>query len=162
MHPVRILAGLRKHYDHKERFWGPDRYFSGGRFFSRSVQTRGTPDPELFAGERFGNFRYFIPVADGRYAVTLRFAESNFGAIDFGVKGAGPGRLGNRLFDIHCNDQVLAKALDIFKEAGGPNVAIERTFHGLQPNAQGKLVLSFLPTRDYATVRSIEVVSEDR
>jgi hypothetical protein len=160
MHPVRILTGLRKYYDRKERFWGPDRYFSSGNFYLRPTQTRKTPDPELFGGERFGNFRYFIPVAEGRYAVTLRFAESNFGVTDFGVRAAGQGPVGNRLFDIYCNDTVLEKDFDVIKEAGGPNVALERTFHGLKPNAQGKLVLSFVPVRDYATVRSIEVVSE--
>ena len=35
-----------------------------------------------------------------------------------------------------------------------------RKFTGLEPNAQGKLLLEFVPTRDYATVSAIEVVPQ--
>jgi hypothetical protein len=121
-----------------------------------------TLDYPLYASERSGNFQYFIPVAEGRYAVTLRFAESNFGVIDFGGSKLTPGGIGSRRFEIYCNGTALAKDLDIFKEAGGPNVALEKTFHGLKPNAQGKLVFSFVPIKDYASVRSIEVIDESR
>jgi hypothetical protein len=37
-----------------------------------------------------------------------------------------------------------------------------RTFHGLRPNGQGKLLLSFSPQVDYAEVRAIEVLDESR
>lgn len=160
MHPLRILTGPRSHYDRQERFWGPDRHFSGGRFRSRSAAIGRTIDPELYGGERFGNFQYSVPVADAQYAVTLRFAESNFGVRDFGASSESPGGIGSRRFDIYSNGTAIARDLDIFKEAGGPNIALEKTFHGLRPNAQGKLVLSFVPVKDYATVRSIEVVDE--
>jgi hypothetical protein len=49
---------------------------------------------------------------------------------------------------------------DISKEAGGPLTAIDKTFHNLQPDAQGKLVLSFVPVRDYACVDALEVEEE--
>jgi hypothetical protein len=35
-----------------------------------------------------------------------------------------------------------------------------RKFTGLAPNAQGKLLLEFVPTYDYATVNAIEVVPQ--
>jgi hypothetical protein len=162
MHPVRILTGRRIYRDRQELFWGPDRYFSGGHFRARSAPIGRTLDPELYAGERFGNFQYSIPVAEGRYAVPLRFAEANFGVRDFGASHESPGGAGSRLFDIYCNGTALIRDLDIFKEAGGPDIALEKTFHGLKPNAQGKLVLSFVPVKDYATVRSIEVIDESR
>ncbi len=160
MRPIRILAGLRTYYDRKDQFWGPDRYFDGGFAENLLANATGTPDPELYARQRYGNFSYHIPVAPGRYSVTLRFAESNFGVRDFGIPSPAPDRTGSRIFDIYCNRVILAKNFDILKEAGGPNIALEKTFSGLVPNAQGKLVLSFVPVRDYASVRSIEVIDE--
>ena len=49
--------------------------------------------------------------------------------------------------------------LDIFKEVG-ENRPLIRTISGLEPNAQGKLVLEFVPIRDYATVTAIEILPE--
>jgi hypothetical protein len=37
---------------------------------------------------------------------------------------------------------------------------VERTFHGVTPNAQGKIVLSFVPVVNYASVNAIEVEDE--
>jgi hypothetical protein len=35
-----------------------------------------------------------------------------------------------------------------------------KTIRGVRPNAQGKIILGFVPTRDYACVHSIEVTPE--
>jgi hypothetical protein len=126
----------------------------------RANAVSGTPEPDLFRCERYGKFTYSIPVADGMYDRTLRFAESNFGIDNFGMPGYQGGGAGSRLFDLYCNGTTLMKEFDILKSAGVPNTAAQRTFRGLRPNAQGKLVLSFVPQRDYATVRAIEVVDE--
>jgi hypothetical protein len=37
---------------------------------------------------------------------------------------------------------------------------VVRRFAGLEPNAQGKLLLSFVPVVGYATVSGIEVVAQ--
>jgi hypothetical protein len=37
---------------------------------------------------------------------------------------------------------------------------LDKTFKGLEPNAQGKLIFTFTPIRDYAIVNAIEVVDE--
>jgi hypothetical protein len=55
---------------------------------------------------------------------------------------------------------MLLHSFDIFKEAGGANRALDKTFHGLEPNAQGLLKLSFVPKENYAQVNAIEVVDE--
>lgn len=157
--PIRILAGPQIQRDHQGQLWGADRYFFGGHLIRPAAPpTQGTEDPSLFTWERFGNFSYFIPVADGRYAVTLRFAE---------LRSAGtvePKRpdLRERRFDIYCNGVALAREFDILKEAGAVNFAVQKTFHGLRPNAQGKLVLSFVPVVNYANVHSIEVIDESK
>jgi len=54
----------------------------------------------------------------------------------------------------------LLHSFDVFRAAGGDHRAVERTFHGIAPNAQGKIVLSFVPVTNYACVNAIEVVDE--
>jgi len=87
--------------------------------------------------------------------VTLRFAETWFGP---GKPGGGG--VGSRIFDIYCNGTTLLRNFDILRSAGGPQHAIEKTFHGVTPDAQGKIMLSFVPVVNYACVNAIEVVDE--
>jgi len=155
MRPVRIAVLSRNYTDQRGRVWGADRYFSRGCTVMRSEAVRNTPDPGLFRAERFGNFTYTIPVADGRYNVTLRLAESWFGPGQPG--GGGPG---SRVFDLYCNGVGLLRNFDLFLAAGGDHRAVERTFRGVAPNAQGKIVLSFVPVTNYACVNAIEVLDE--
>jgi hypothetical protein len=156
MLPIRILTGFRTFYDRKDEFWGADRYFWGGRTIISRYPITADDEPALYAGDRYGNFTYFIPVApDGQYAATLRFAETYYG---FEGKG-GPG---SRVFDVYCNGTVLLKNFDVFKEAGMACKGIKKTLHGLRPNAQGKLILTFVPIADYASVRAIEIEDETK
>ena len=155
LRPIRILARDQPYVDKKGRTWAADRYFQGGQLVVRSAPVSGTPDPELYRGERFGNLTYGIPVSAGRYTVILHFAETWFG----------PGKLqrggeGSRSFDLLCNGVALVRGLDIFKEAGGSDRALQRAFHGLEPNPQGKLILSFVPHRNYSCVNAIEVLDD--
>jgi Malectin domain len=154
MLPVRILTGYRTFYDRKGQFWGADRYFWGGHTILSRYPVTAADEPALYSGDRYGNFTYYIPVpTPGRYAVTLRFAETYFG------KETTDG-LDRRVFDVYCNGTTLLNDFDLLKENGAPCVAVKKTFHHLKPNAQGKLVLSFVPVTSYATVRAIEVEDE--
>jgi hypothetical protein len=156
MRPVRILAGGRSYYDRAGQFWGADRYFIGGRPLTKPTVVEGTTDPELYSNERWGHFSYSIPVpSPGRYRVTLKFAETNFGKSNPGRTG-----VGSRLFDVFCNGVALLRNFDMLKETGVENMAIDKVFRGLVPNAQGKLVLTFVPVVEYASVRAIEVVDD--
>jgi hypothetical protein len=157
MRPIRIVMRSQAYMDHKGNLWTSDRYFRGGQPVSRSQLTAGTDDPELYRGERFGNISYVIPVAPGSYSVTLKFAEAWFGP----GKPVGGG-VGNRRFDILANSQMLAHNFDIYKEAGGPERAVDRTFHNLHPNAQGQLVISLVPVENYACINAIEVIDEGK
>ncbi len=68
----------------------------------------------LYASERWGHFSYAVPVAPGRYRVTLKFCEGHYGPGNTGVGG-----LGSRVFDVYCNGVALLRDFDIFKQAGG-------------------------------------------
>jgi hypothetical protein len=155
LRPIRLIAREVSYTDRAGQVWSPDSYFLHGRIAPHPGPVQNSPDPELYSTERYGNFDYAIPVAPGKYGVTLRFAETYFGETN-----AGFGGVGSRLFDVYCNGVALLRKFDIYKEAGGADRALEKTFHGLEPNAQGLLDLSFVPTENYAEVNAFEVVDE--
>jgi hypothetical protein len=155
MRPVRIIARGRNYTDQRGQVWGADRYFSHGSAVPRAEPVSNTADSEMFQAERFGNFMYTIPVPEGRYSVNLRFAETWFGPGEPGAGGPG-----TRIFDVYCNGIALLRHFDIFRAAGGAQRAIEKSFHGITPNAQGKIELSFVPVVNYACINAIEVVDD--
>src|ERR1035437_1416208 len=153
--PIRFLARDSGYTDRDSRFWGSDRYFHSGVQVQRHDPITNTDEDTLYQNERFGNFSYTIPVAqNSHYTVTLKFCESWFGP----ERPAGGGA-GERLFDVSLNGRILLANFDVFKE-GGSLRALDKTFKRLEPNAQGKLIFSFVPRRQYAMVNAIEVVDE--
>jgi hypothetical protein len=156
MRPVRIVAQSNSYTDRSGQVWSPDRYASQGRLVLHNRPVEHTADSGLYYGERYGHFSYAIPVASGKYALTLHFAETYFGPQNPGGEGAG-----SRLFDVYCNGLQILHNFDIIKEAGGPNRALARTFHNLEQSPQGKLLLNFVPVKNYACVNAIEVNSEE-
>ncbi len=157
--PIRILAGDRKSalIDKAGQSWGPDRYFAGGVSVPRLNAISNTPDPSLYSAERYGNFRYVIPVADagGAYTVRLHFAETWWGPSNPGGSGEG-----SRIFNVLCNGALLLESFDIYKQAGGENRALIKTFHGIRPSPQSRIELSFVPQVNYAALNAIEILEE--
>lgn len=155
MKPVRIAAGSDSAYlDHDGKLWGPDRYYIGGRTLKHIPQTANTDDPELFSAEHWGHFTYRIPAAPGLYTVRVRFAERHYGKTNY------EGGMGSRVFNVYCNGIFFLKNFDIIKEAGAENRAVDKVLHGIAPDPQGKIVLTFQPGNTYATVNAIEVIPE--
>ncbi|HYO82486.1 MAG TPA: malectin domain-containing carbohydrate-binding protein [Bryobacteraceae bacterium] len=158
MHPVRIAARPTGFVTSAGTRWSSDRYVVGGQAITRQEPVQGAENQDVFRGERFGHFDYDIPVApNGRYSVTLYFAERWFGPTRPGGGGEG-----SRVFDVYCNGRTLLRAFDVYKAAGGSERALQKTFRGLEPNALGKLRLMFVPVRNYAMINAIEVVDEGR
>jgi hypothetical protein len=157
MRPIRIVMRGQSYTDRKGNQWMSDRYYRGGQTILRTWFSSGMEDPELYQGERYGNLTYVIPVAPGAYGVTLKFSEAWFGP-----DKAGGGGVGSRRFDILANSQMLLHNLDIFKEAHGAERPVDKTFHNLHPNAQGKLVISMVPIENYACIDALEVIDESR
>jgi hypothetical protein len=155
--PVRIRAGWPGAWrDPSGHQWQADTYFLGGNALVRSTNpsqdTSGARDMALYASERWGHFSYALPVADGQYRVKLAFCEGRSGSHNTRVGGSG-----SRLFDVYCNGVALLRSLDIFKEAGGEGLPLEKTFTGIRPTAQGKIVLTFVPVVGLACVNGIEI-----
>ncbi|HKD07300.1 MAG TPA: malectin domain-containing carbohydrate-binding protein [Bryobacteraceae bacterium] len=153
VNPVRMIVQDVSYTDSKGRVWSSDNYFVGGRKPYRTPVIRDTPDPQLFDNERFGNFSYSIPVAQGTYEVNVYAAETYWGP-----ETAPDGAIGKRIFDIYCNGIALGRHVDIFRMAGFSR-ALVLHYPGLRPNAQGKLLLSFVPEVNYATISALEILN---
>ena len=151
LRPIRMVAQNSFFVDAAGNLWMPDTYYSSGQLGSDKLVIGGTAEPGLFVGERYGNFDYALPVDKGTYRLTLYFSEKYWGS-DVSNRGG----VGSRVFDVLCNGVALTRNLDIV-EAAGSGRALVKTYRGLRPNAQGKLVVSFVPNVNYASVDAVEV-----
>jgi hypothetical protein len=153
--PQRFLMGIHSYHDAKGRTWEADRFYRGGVRADELTTSEATPDAELWRNERFGNFVYSIPVAaGGSYTVTMRFRENT-------QPTALPNTDPANIFDVSLNGGLLLRDFKVQYKRGLGEGQV-KTFTHLQPNAQGKLILSFVPSQNYALVNSIEVVDEGR
>ena len=83
-----------------------DTLFSGGSTYQTTATIADTTDDALYQSERYGNFDYNVPVDNGNYVVTLKFAESYFSA---------PGM---RTFDVFIEGAKVVSNLDVFAQVG--------------------------------------------
>jgi hypothetical protein len=161
--PVRIVARDVPYYSNDSQWWSSDMYFKGGQFATSEIPATGTDDPELYETERWGHFSYAIPVTPGKYAITLHFIEHGLHTAGQGESaGLHPEKgvsVAARVFDVYCNGRAIVSRLNIADQVGS-NQPMVRKITGLEPNAQGKLLLEFVPLSQYATVSAIEVVAE--
>jgi hypothetical protein len=157
--PLRIRSGWPTSWrDSAGRQWRADSYFLGGNALVRRTNPArdsepASPDHALYANERWGHFSYALPVSDGKYQVTLKFCEGHLGPRNTGIGG-----VGSRVFDVYCNGVALLRDFDIVREAGGEGRPLDRVFSAIRPNAQGKILLTFVPNVGMACVNGIEVV----
>jgi hypothetical protein len=157
--PVRLLARQTPYYSNDSHWWSPDNYFQGGQLAVYTAPVKGTDDPELYETERWGNFSYAIPVSPGTYSVVLHFAVRH-GDWDQPSSASGENRLPvAHIFDVFCNGNALLKNFNPAREAHQTDVVIRKATD-LRPNAQGKLLLNFVPVEGYATVTGIEVLPQ--
>ena len=152
--PVRLVASETSVVDAEGKVWNADQYSIGGRLVKRADGRVESPSQHLYEGERYGNFSYHIPLAPGKYRVRLFFAETWFGS---NLPFASSELVGARIFNVFANGVALLRDFDIAKEAQGPKKGVEKIFENLEPNAQGKIVLEFVPVRNYAEINAIEV-----
>jgi hypothetical protein len=157
--PVRLVARQSPYYSDDSHWWSPDNYFEGGQLATYSDPVTGTDDPGLYETERWGNFSYAIPLAPGKYSLTLYFAARRGESAGSSVAvNEGKPRAAH-IFNVFCNGRTLLDNFNLSKEAQKGDVVIRR-FSGLEPNSQGKLFLSFIPVEGYATVAAVEVIPQ--
>jgi parallel beta-helix repeat protein len=123
-----------------------DTGFSGGSTYRTTAGIAGTTADAIYQTERWGDFRYGVALEDGRYDVTLKFAEI--------YHNAG----GKRVFDVRAENQLVLDNYDIFREAGGKNRAIDETF-SVQVT-DGRLDLGFDGIVDNAKVAGIVIAPD--
>ncbi|MGA2634237.1 MAG: malectin domain-containing carbohydrate-binding protein [Terracidiphilus sp.] len=158
MRPVRVLPRQMPYYSNDSHWWSPDNYFEGGQMAAYAAPVNGTDDPELYETERWGNFTYAIPVSPGKYTVTLYFAARH-GEWDQSSSPDGDKVPVAHIFNVFSNGSTLLNNFNLAFEARRTDVVIRKA-PGLEPNAQGKLLLSFVPVQGYATVSGIEVLPQ--
>ncbi|MFP5237821.1 MAG: malectin domain-containing carbohydrate-binding protein [Acidobacteriota bacterium] len=155
--PIRIVMQKTAVTDSAGNVWHPDTYFEGGRLADIPRHVAGTSDPNVYTMERYGHFKYVIPVdARDRYTLVLHFAE-----MYWGPKASGQGGAGSRIFRVYCNGDTLLDNFDIYKEVGSLH-ALTKTFYHLKPSPEGKLNLTFEPVVNFATISAIEVIDESK
>ncbi len=121
-----------------------DQYFTGGSVFSVTSAIAGTTDDVVYQTERYGQaFSYAVPVANGSYQVTLKFAELYHGAA------------GQRVFDVTAEGGLVLDNLDIFAQAGGKFIA--KDFIIPVTVADGVLNLQFAASVDSAKIDAIQI-----
>ena len=119
-----------------------DSRYSGGNVGTTASTISGTTEGALYKSERYGNFSYNIPVANGSYSVTLKFAEIYFAA---------PGK---RVFSVTVNGQTVIRDLDIFAKVG-KNVAYDVVIPVNVTN--GAISISFTSKVNNAKVNAIRI-----
>ncbi len=141
-----VNCGGRAYEDQAGVLYQADRFFSGGMKRSLWAPVEGAEDGPLYQSERFGNFSYAVPMPNGPYLVTLKFAEMLFRTG------------GRRIFDVRIEGQVVLSKLDLFSEAGWRK-PFEATFPVIVTD--GELNIDFLSRAGSAKVNAI-VVSPHR
>lgn len=141
--------------------FGSDDFFAGGSGTYIEVgedarggipdDINGTDDPLLYKYFRRGDFSYAIPLADGRYDLTLGFFEPEFDPERTAATG-------DRVFSVIANGQTLLEGLDVLQAAGGARTVFTRTFP--VDVTGGRLVINFNPVQGEAIVSTIKTVRQ--
>ncbi len=156
MRPIRQTTLPTYYFDPEGTVWTPDAWFHGGRTSQLTAIFPDLPLDGFYQHERFGNFSYSIPVLPNRtYSLTLYFQD-----VWFSHQPKGKMTTGMRRFDVTCNGKDLLKQLDILQEANGAGFQVTKHFTGLTPTSQGKLLLNFTPSQNYAMINAIVVEQE--
>ena len=108
----------------------------------------GTADDTLYQSLRYdgggdGNFSYDIPISNGTYNVTLKFAEIFYTAV------------GARIFDVSIEGVLVIDDLDIFAQVGH-DAAHDVTINGVEVS-DGELNIVFASSVDAPQINAILV-----
>jgi thermitase len=117
--PIRVRAGGGAVTDANGNTWSADTGFLCGYTYSNNNLIGNTNTPALYQAQRYSvgtPLEYQFTLPNGSYFVTLKFAETYFTSV------------GQRVANILINGQTVQQNFDIAAAAGGPNLAIDKTF----------------------------------
>jgi len=140
--PLALNTGGSAYTDSRGVRFAADQHFVGGASGKSAATIRGTADGALYRDERYGNFSYVIPLAEGSYDLTLKFVETTHSARN------------QRIFDLWVEGKLAIRSLDIY-DVAGKNTALDLTF--TITVSDGMLNLDFLPSTGDAQVSAILV-----
>jgi chitodextrinase len=137
-----VNAGGGQFVDHSGVVYNADISYSGGITASTTAMITGAAGSTLYQSQRLGNFSADIPLANGNYSVTLKFAEIYFNSA------------GSRIFNVSMQGNQVITNLDVFAHVG-ENAAYDVTVPVSVTN--GILHMDFSPIKDNAMVSAITV-----
>lgn len=148
-----INAGAQETYtDSLGHIWEPDYYYISGRSFrtNPAVSIGGTEDDELYLSGRYSHpadppMVYDIPLQEGRYRVIMHFTDTYKPTSE-------PNK---RVFNVLMEGMVAFQELDIVKEAGGPNKALQKSVTAVVND--GSLTIEFQSRKQNAALSAIEI-----
>jgi hypothetical protein len=142
--PIRINAGGASFVDSLGQTWAADKNFSGGSTYTTGTAIAGTVDDALYQSERWGTYAYNLPVPNGTYTVTLKFAEIWYTSA------------GSRVFSVAIEGQTVLSNLDLVATAGA-FTAVDRTFQATV--VDGTLTIAFTASVDDGKLSALQVVA---
>jgi trimeric autotransporter adhesin len=143
--PIRVNAGGGAFTDGSGNVWSTDKGFSGGSTFSTTSTVTDAANPSqapLYQTERFGSSTYTFAVPTGSYTVTLKFAELYWTTT------------GQRLFNVVINGATVLSNFDIVAAAGGPLIAVDKSFPVGPTNS---ITIQFNTVLDNAKIDAIQI-----
>jgi len=146
--PVRINAGGGPYVDDAGNLWQADQDYAGGSQNNQGAghAIAGTDAQPLFQDERWGNFSYHLPVANGTYEIRLYFSEIYSGCLAPGC----------RVFSVTANGQPWLTGYDIAATAGDHTAHLETRTITVTNNV---LDLTFTGVTGSPQLAGIEVVN---
>ncbi len=150
----RINAGGNAYTDTQNLIWSADQPFSagswgyvGGNTYTVSRPITGTEDDVLYQSERWGMTAYRFTVLNGRYEVTLHFAEIYF-------DGVTKGNIGSRVFDVSLEQSLMLTDYDLLAVIGANRAKTEIRQCTVE---DGILDVGFVEKADHAKLNAIEI-----
>jgi len=155
---IRVNCGDGAYTDTKNNLWSADQQYSpGGWGYSGNRQSysvgnsiANTMDPTLYQTESWfsgGNGQYRFTVPDGKYKVTLKFAE-----IYHGINPGNP-----RIFSVVVEGNQVITDLNLLSTAG-LYTATDGTYHVMVND--GLLDIDFIKGFENPKVSAIEIMNE--
>jgi len=149
---VRLNAGGGDYTDVQGNDWSADREYAvgsygyvGGNVYSTSDPISRTEDDVLYQSERWGMDAYQFDVPDGKYEITLHFAEIYLT------------RNNRRFMSVAIEGQTVLTNLDIHRQVGH-DAALEYTFSNITIT-DGRVDITFTSSREQPKISAIEVKS---